>query len=300
MSISPTKPFSAASESGYSLMEMIVAVGLGGIVTMFVGAFLVGAKKIQKTVEFRADLENYRTELSGQIDCSKKCAGLKEGKSARGNLVLNVSCHSLFNDAEVTLEKPTGEVIANVYTLEQSVCRTRRPKQCLYACHNQDIMLERGYLFPGIDRTPRSSDFRCPSGNLIGVDFSTKRIICASKIELPPGPMCKQDVVLNVKKTDTHRVSIAGPIPCAEHTMDQVRWATLAGPVKVELASEYTPESSDKFVIVHASSIHGRFSNQDDIVVTSKGTFKILYEPKKITLTGFRRHKIQSTDTPAH
>jgi hypothetical protein len=279
-------------------MELMVTMAIGGILTTMVGAFMIGANKIQRAVTFRAELENYRSELIGQIDCSQSCAGLPPGKHKRGQFNLVVACHPMFKDATVTLETPDGKKLADVFTLEQSVCRTRRPKQCLYACHNQDILLERGYLYPSVSMGASTSDFRCPSGNLSGVDFSTNRIICTSSIELPPGTMCKQDVALIVGEQDKHHVAIAGKQPCSEHTLDQVRYAQLQGTLKVELAPGYTPLSSDRFEIIHAMQISGRFKAEKDTIGTDRGTFRIVYEKKKIFLTDFRPYKTGTANGP--
>lgn len=62
--------------------------------------------------------------------------------------------------------------------------------------------------------------------------------------------------------------------------------AILAGNLAITVAEKFTPARGDRFTLLRANSIKGRFDNADDLVVGSNGTrFKIGYSANAVTLS---------------
>ena len=263
----------------------MMAIAIGGALTILVSSFLVGVGQVQKTVTLRAEIEDLRSIVLPRIDCSEACAGLKPGEKELGQWKITTECHELFKDAKVSMQhKKIEDLNGPLSTLDSWVCKPRRPKQCLYACHTSGIFLEKGYLFPAIDGA-KTGDLKCPVGEVIGIDFSTSRLICAKTTgDLMSGPMCKQDVTFTVSKTEPHEVSISGKTPCSQHTQDQARVARIDGPLMINIDPGYKPKVGDSFVIVRAERISGKYTNATSTIIVGKYVFRITYEGNKIIL----------------
>lgn len=293
MLISATRPLAANNQAGVTLVELMMAIGIAGSLTLMVSGFLVGAGQIQKTVLLRAEVESLRSITLRKVDCSLPCGGLTVGSKDFGPWTLTTECHQVFQDGKVTFQhKKIAEAKGALFSLDSWVCKARRPKQCLYACHNSGIMLDKGYVYPSLDSAyvRSTGDLQCPSGEMIGIDFSTNRIICDKLTNnFPTGPMCKQDYALEVGPDEPHQVAISGRRACIEHSQDQVRLAMLSGLLKIDLDETFKPSPTDKFVIIIAEKILGRFRNPGSVVTQGKFSFQIKYEANKVYLTGFKK-----------
>ncbi len=266
----------------------MVAIAIGGAVTILVSSFLVGVGQVQKTVTLRAEMEDLRSIILPKVNCSEECAGLTPGERTFGQWTVKTECHVLFKDAKVTkTHKKIDSVNGPLSSLDAWVCKPRRPQQCLYACHTGGIFLEKGYLYPAIDGQSfrNTSDLKCPLGEVIGVDFSTRRIICAKTSgELLIGPMCKQDVTFDVSDQSPHNVSLAGKVPCSQHTQDQARIAVINGPLKIIIDPNYKPTIGQTFDILRAERIVGVYTNAKNTIEMAPYVFHVTYSQRKVTL----------------
>lgn len=263
----------------------MMAIATGGAITILVSTFLVGVGQVQKTVTLRAEIEDLRSIVFPKINCNEDCAGLKPGDRELGPWTVTTECHELFKDAKVSMKHKKIENLSGpLSSLDAWVCKPRRPKQCLYACHTSGIFLEKGYLFPGVNDL-KTGDLNCPVGDVIGVDFSTNRVICDKiKNDLLSGPMCKQDVTFSVTNTEPHEVGISGLTACSQHTQDQARFARIGGPLNISIDPNYKPRLRDSFVIVRAEKISGRYTNAKTTIEVGPYTFRVSYQETKIVL----------------
>ncbi len=265
-----------------------MAIAIGGAVTIMASSFLVGVGQVQKAVILRSEMEDLRSMILPKVDCNEECAGLTPGERELGLWTIQTQCHELFKDAKVTMKhKKIAQLDGPLSSIDAWVCKPRRPKQCLYACHTSGILLEKGYLFPAIagQSIRGGSDLKCPVGDVIGVDFSTARIICAkTSDDLLSGPMCKQDVTFTVAKDQPHEVSIAGKIPCSQHTQDQARIARINGPLAINIDANYKLSAGESFVIVRAERIIGTYTNAQKTIDIGQYSFQVIYQENKVIL----------------
>lgn len=289
--------------AGFTLVEVLIVVGLSAMIAAGVGSFLVNMNKAHNNIIAKLDHENTLNLVRNHIQCGIKCAEAK--KNIPGQLhgmSLKVVCQDWYDDVAIyyrSLKEKGADwkllFNSNGGTGNGNICQPRKSNNCVYGCHNRGMLVQRGFLYPPVDQDFNlDTDLSCPGDNeIVGFDFALNRLVCADDETWGQGgPLCQQERHIHVGAQETFNVDIGGNTMCTEYTSVGAETVMIKGTLQVKLAPDYVPSSGDRFIILKSAlgKLNGKFyGNKDGTVNAGDGYFKILYTDKKVILTGYRK-----------
>jgi hypothetical protein len=305
-------------QGGFTLIELMVAIGMGITVTFMVSTLTLQTLSMQRQMRDAMEREDLRNIIRQKLRCDMPCAKIAEDLPKRfGRWSLEYSCRSLTRGIHPTMRLASGKAGDKAESPDLPVfeitdgypCHGRMPANCVYGCHWSGEMLgNRGYLYPplggresnvflgsgegtsaAIDKKAAciADDFFGAQGRVVGVDFATGRVVCADdRMFGPPGPLCK--TIYESGDDRTFTVTINGPMPCIDYSQIQAREFNAVGQLKIQLGNGFRPDPGDTFTVVLAESVAGRFPNAPRGIDGPFGHFDVAYSKNKIELAGYR------------
>lgn len=297
-------PLKGPRDAGFTLMEMMVALAISGIVVLTTASLIGTLFSFQKKFVKDISDEELRALLRPAIQCGMKCTEARwTVPPSIGQWNLSVECQDWYDSYTVTAINKKTKDSHVVFTMGGGdVCKART-KGCVAGCHNRGVLLERGNYYPTIegvgsffdDGEHEGTSFSCPKGMvLIGVDFAIHRSICEDPRAGTGGDLCRSERYLTQGRDSLFTVEISGRTPCKEYTQVNAFSAQLDGKLEIKFKKGFHPSPWDQFTIIVAPNITGNFRYEQGLVPAGDGTFRVSTQDGHVILWDF--HPVETKD----